>query len=263
MGYDPAFLNTANCRSAITFIDGDKGILEYRGYPIEQLAEKSSYLEVAYLLMNGELPTQEAARASSSTSVTHHTYVHENVKTFMDGFRYDAHPMSMLASTVAALSGFYPDAKNIKDAQNRRIQMIRLIAKMPTIAAFCFRHSDGPALRLPGQRSVLRRQLPGDDQEDRHRHLQGEPGRSSTRWTCSSSSTPTTSRTARTTAARAGGQLARWIRSRRSPPGITALYGPLHGGANEAVLRMLREIGHVSKVPEFIKEVKAARARPS
>jgi citrate synthase len=142
MGYDPAFLNTANCKSAITFIDGDKGILEYRGYPIEQLAEKSSYIEVAYLLLNGELPTPKQLEEFNYL-VTHHTYVHENIKSFMDGFRYDAHPMSMLASTVAALSGFYPDAKNTKDARSRSIQITRLIAKMPTIAAFSYRHSMG------------------------------------------------------------------------------------------------------------------------
>ncbi|HLM47589.1 MAG TPA: citrate/2-methylcitrate synthase, partial [Myxococcaceae bacterium] len=142
MGYDPAFLNTANCKSAITFIDGDKGILEYRGYPIEQLAEKSSYIEVAYLLLNGELPNPKQLEEFTYL-VTHHTYVHENIKTFMDGFRYDAHPMSMLSSTVAALSGFYPDAKNTKDERSRRIQITRLIAKMPTLAAFSFRHSMG------------------------------------------------------------------------------------------------------------------------
>src|SRR5215471_10148341 len=142
MGYDPAFLNTANCRSAITFIDGDAGILEYRGYPIEQLAEKSTYLEVAYLLMNGQLPNRQQL-ADFIYLVTHHTYVHENIKTFMDSFRYDAHPMSILASTVAALSAFYPDAKHIKDERSRRIQMVRMIAKMPTIAAFSFRHSMG------------------------------------------------------------------------------------------------------------------------
>ncbi|HEY0094230.1 MAG TPA: citrate/2-methylcitrate synthase, partial [Archangium sp.] len=140
MGYDPAFLNTANTKSAITFIDGDKGILEYRGYPIEQLAEGSSFLEVCYLLLNGELPTRPELDQFTHL-VTHHTYVHENIKAFMDGFRYDAHPMSMLSSTVAALSGFYPDAKNTKDERSRRIQMTRLIAKMPTIAAFSYRHS--------------------------------------------------------------------------------------------------------------------------
>src|SRR5687767_14734119 len=142
MTYDPAFLNTANCRSAITYIDGDKGILEYRGYPIEQLAEKSSFLEVAYLLIHGELPNKSQLDEFTHL-VTHHTYVHENIKTFMDGFRYDAHPMSILSSTVAALSGFYPDAKIVKDERSRRIQMIRMIAKMPTIAAFSYRHSMG------------------------------------------------------------------------------------------------------------------------
>src|ERR1700761_2661561 len=138
----PAYMATASCRSAITFIDGDKGILEYRGYPIEQLAEKSSYLEVAYLLLNGELPSRKQLHEFVHT-VTHHTYVHENIKEYLDGFRYDAHPMSMLAATVSALSSFYPEAKNIKDAENRRIQQIRMVAKMPTIAAFSFRHSMG------------------------------------------------------------------------------------------------------------------------
>src|SRR6516225_912701 len=142
MGYDPAFLNTAYCRSKITFIDGDKGILEYRGYPIEQLAERSSYLEVAYLLMNGELPSRKQLDEFVHT-VTHHTYVHDNINEYLDGFRYNAHPMSMLAATVPPLSSFYPEAKNIKDAQNRRIQQIRMVAKMPTIAAFSFRHSMG------------------------------------------------------------------------------------------------------------------------
>src|SRR5258706_108500 len=142
MSYDQAFLNTANCRSAITFIDGDKGIVEYRGYPIEQLAEKSTFLEVAYLVMNGELPNKLQLEAFVH-KVTHHTYIHENVKSFMDGFRYDSHPMSILAATIAALSGFYPDAKHVKDSSTRRQQMIRLIAKMPTIAAFSYRHSQG------------------------------------------------------------------------------------------------------------------------
>ncbi|MBL8935965.1 MAG: citrate (Si)-synthase, partial [Archangium sp.] len=134
MAYDPAFMNTANCKSAITFIDGDKGILEYRGYPIDQLAEKSTHLETSYLLMNGELPTKPQLD-EFVTKITHHTYVHENIKQFMDGFRYDAHPMSMLASTVAALSSFYPEAKQVKNKEVRRNQMMRLIAKMPTLAA--------------------------------------------------------------------------------------------------------------------------------
>ncbi len=253
MGYDPAFLNTANCRSKITFIDGDKGILEYRGYPIEQLAEKSTFLEVAYLLMNGELPTKKELD-DFTFLVTHHTYVHENIKTFMDGFRYDAHPMSILSSTVAALSGFYPDAKNIKDQRTRRIQMIRMIAKMPTIAAFSYRHSMGLPYVYPdndlsytGNFLAMVKKMA----EARYKvnpvleraldvlfilHADHEQN-------CS------------TTAARLVGS------SEVDPfsavaAGVTALYGPLHGGANEAVLRMLREIGHVSKVPEFITRVK-------
>src|SRR5438445_640475 len=142
MTYDPAFMNTASCKSAITFIDGDKGILRYRGYPIEQLAEKASFLEVAWLLRNGELPTQ-AQYDDWTHQITFHTYVHENIKTFLSGFRYDAHPMSMLTSTVAALSSFYPNAKNIQDPEERHISIVRLLAKLPTLAAFCFRHVKG------------------------------------------------------------------------------------------------------------------------
>src|SRR4026209_2046897 len=142
MGYDPAFMNTASCRSAITYIDGDKGILRYRGYPIEQLAEQATFLEVAYLLRHGELPTQEQYD-SWMHDITFHTYVHENIKRFLEGFRYDAHPMSMLASSVAALSAFYPEAKNIHDEQGRYVSIIRLLAKLPTLAAFCYRHSKG------------------------------------------------------------------------------------------------------------------------
>ncbi|MCP3099586.1 citrate synthase [Myxococcus sp. K15C18031901] len=254
MGYDPAFLNTANCKSAITFIDGDKGILEYRGYPIEQLAEKSSYLEVAYLLLNGELPTAKELEQFIHL-VTHHTYVHENVKSFMDGFRYDAHPMSMLASTVAALSGFYPDAKNTKDERSRRIQITRLIAKMPTIAAFSYRHSMGLPYIYPDNdlsyvanflamikrigtttykvHPVLERAL--DVLFILHADHEQNCSTTSVRTVGSSEVDPYSAVTA----------------------GIAALYGPLHGGANEAVLRMLREIGHISKVPDFIKSVKS------
>ncbi|MDB4913627.1 MAG: citrate synthase, partial [Gemmatimonadetes bacterium] len=134
MTYDPAFMNTASCKSAITFIDGDKGILRYRGYPIEQLAEKASFLEVAWLLRNGELPTQPQYD-DWTHQITYHTYVHENIKTFLSGFRYDAHPMSMLCSTVAALSSFYPNAKNIQDPEERHISIVRLLAKLPTLAA--------------------------------------------------------------------------------------------------------------------------------
>jgi citrate synthase len=253
MGYDPAFLNTANCRSAITYIDGDKGILEYRGYPIEQLAEQSSFLEVAYLLLNGELPTQPQLDEFKYL-VTHHTYVHENVKTFMDGFRYDAHPMSMLASTVAALSGFYPDAKNTKDERSRRIQITRLIAKMPTIAAFSFRHSMGQPYIYPDNElsyvanflSMIKRI--GTSSYKVHPVLERALDvlfilHADHEQNCSTTSVRT-------------------VGSSEVDPfsavasGVAALYGPLHGGANEAVLRMLRDIGHVSKVPEFIKQVK-------
>src|SRR4051795_11162265 len=142
MTYDPAYTNTAACRSAITYIDGDKGILEYRGYPIEQLAEQSTYLEVAYLLVHGELPNQ-AQLDEWTHEITIHTFVHENVKSFMQGFRYDAHPMGMLLASVGALSTFYPDAAQIKDEEIRYLQIIRLIAKMPTLAAFAYRHNMG------------------------------------------------------------------------------------------------------------------------
>src|SRR5437868_2934896 len=253
MGYDPAFLNTANCRSAITYIDGDKGILEYRGYPIEQLAEKSSFLEVAYLLLNGELPTPKQLEQFIHL-VTHHTYVHENIKSFMDGFRYDAHPMSMLASTVAALSGFYPDAKNTKDEQSRRIQITRLIAKMPTIADFSFRHSMGLPYIYPDNElsyvanflAMIRRI--GTATYKVHPTLERALDllfilHADHEQNCSTTSVRT-------------------VGSSEVDPysavsaGIGALYGPLHGGANEAVLRMLREIGHISKIPDFIKAVK-------
>jgi len=142
MSYDPSYLNTASCRSSITYIDGDKGVLEYRGYPIEQLAEQSSYLEVAYLLVHGELPDKRQLEQWAH-EITIHTFVHENVKAFMQGFRHDAHPMGMLLGSMGALSTFYPDANEIKDAENRYLQIIRLIAKMPTLAAFAFRHSNG------------------------------------------------------------------------------------------------------------------------
>jgi citrate synthase len=254
MGYDPAFLNTANCRSSITFIDGDKGILEYRGYPIEQLAERSSFLEVAYLIMNGELPNKAQLEAFTFT-VTHHTYVHENVKTLMDGFRYDAHPMSMVGSTVAALSAFYPEAKDIKDADNRRIQMLRLVAKMPTLAAFAFRHRMGlPYIYPDNDRSYVGNFLAmvktiGTLNYKPHPTLEKALDllfilHADHEQNCSTTAT-------------------RVVGSSQVDPfsavaaGISALYGPLHGGANEAVLRMLRQIGHVSNVPEFVKKVKS------
>jgi citrate synthase len=241
MGYDPAFQNTANCKSAITYIDGDQGILEYRGYPIEQLAERSTFLEVAYLIMNGELPKKKELE-DFTYIITHHTYVHENIKTFMDGFRYDAHPMSILASTVAALSGFYPDAKFVKDARSRRIQMSRLLAKMPTIAAFSYRHSAGLPYVYPdndlsyvGYFLAMIKKRALDVLFILHADHEQNCSTTATRLVGSSETDPFSAVAA----------------------GIAALYGPLHGGANEAVLRMLREIGHVSKVPEFIKKVKS------
>jgi citrate synthase len=254
MGYDPAFLNTANCNSRITFIDGDKGILEYRGIPIEQLAEKSTFLEVASLLMFGELPNR-AELQEFTHLVTHHTYVHENIKAFMDGFRYDAHPMSILASTVAALSAFYPDAKNVKDPRSRRIQMIRMIAKMPTIAAFSFRHAMGlPYVYPDNEQSYLGNFLAMIKKIGTSGRYEVNPVleraldvlfilHADHEQNCSTTAT-------------------RLVGSSMVDPfsavaaGIAALYGPLHGGANEAVLKMLRTIGHVSKVPEFIKGVK-------
>ena len=253
MTYDPAFLNTASCKSKITFIDGDKGILEYRGYPIEQLAEKSSFLEVAWLLWNGELPTKSELD-EFTRHVTHHTYLHENIKKFMEGFRHDAHPMGMLQSTVGALSTFYPSAKNVNDPRQRAHHTIRLIAKMPTIAAFAYRHTIGFPYVYPDNElsyvgnflSMLRKMS-----EPRYKvnpvleraldvlfilHADHEQN-------CS------------TNAMRA-------ISSAQTDPysslsgAISALYGPLHGGANEAVLTMLREIGTINNVPAFVKEVK-------
>ncbi|RKH74570.1 citrate synthase [Corallococcus aberystwythensis] len=253
MGYDPAFLNTANCKSAITFIDGDKGILEYRGYPIEQLAEKSSFLEVAYLLLKGELPTQKELE-NFTFNVTHHTLVHENIKSFIDGFRYDAHPMAMLGSTVAALSAFYPDAKNIKDARSREIQITRLIAKMPTLAAFSYRHAMGlPFVYPDNDLSYVANFLAmikriGTSAFKVHPTLEKALDvlfilHADHEQNCSTTSVRT-------------------VGSSQVDPysavaaGVGALYGPLHGGANEAVLRMLREIGSKANIPEFIKQVK-------
>ena len=258
MSYDPAFMNTAACRSAITFIDGDKGILRYRGYPIEQLAEQATFLEVAYLLRHGELPTQDQYD-SWVHDITFHTYVHENIKRFLEGFRYDAHPMSMLASSVAALSAFYPEAKNIHDEQGRYVSIIRLLAKLPTLAAFCYRHGKGlpfvyPDNDLPYSANFLsmiaRMSEPKYEANPAFMraievlfilHADHEQN-------CS------------TSAVRAVGS------SEVDPfsaiaAGITALYGPLHGGANEQVLRMIESIGHTKNVPAFIAEVKGGKGQ--
>ncbi len=253
MAYDPAFMNTANCKSAITFIDGDKGILEYRGYPIDQLAEKSTHLETAFLLMNGELPNKGQLEEFVN-KITLHTYVHENIKQFMDGFRYDAHPMSMLASTVAALSSFYPEAKQVKNKEVRRHQMMRLIAKMPTLAAFSYRHTQGLPYIYPNNDLSYTENFLTMVKSIGKPNWRPHPAlvraldvlfilHADHEQNCSTTSV-------------------RVVGSSEVDPysavaaGITALYGPLHGGANEAVLRMLREIGDKKNVPEFIKRVK-------
>jgi citrate synthase len=258
MSYDPAFTNTASCRSRITFIDGDKGILRYRGYPIEQLAEKSSYLEVAFLILNGELPTQSELQ-EWSWHITHHTFIHENIKKFMDGFHHDAHPMGMLVGTTGALSTFYPDAKNIFDAESRRKQIHRLIGKVPTIAAFAYRHSMGMPyaypdndLTYPGNFLNMMFKMTEVKYQPIHvleraldvlfiLHADHEQN-------CSTNAM-------------------RSIGSSQADPysavagAAAALYGPLHGGANEEVLRMLNQIGSKRQVPEYIKRVKAGEFR--
>lgn len=253
MSYDPAFLNTANCTSRITFIDGDKGILEYRGYPIDQLAEKSTHLEVSYLLLNGKLPNASEL-AEFTHIITHHTYVHENIKAFMDGFRYDAHPMSMLASTVAALSSFYPEAKNVRNRATRRIQMMRLIAKMPTLAAFSARHTQGLPYVYPNNELSYAENFLTMVKSIGLNNWRPHPSlvkaldvlfilHADHEQNCS------------TTAVRVVGSSEVDVFSAITA-GITALYGPLHGGANEAVLRMLKEIGDKKNIPDFIKKVK-------
>ena len=258
MSYDPAFMNTASCRSAITFIDGDKGILEYRGYPIEQLAEQSTYLEVAYLLVNGELPTQ-VQLDEWTHQITIHTFVHENVKSFMQGFRHDAHPMGMLLGSVGALSTFYPDANEISDPQNRLAQTIRLIAKMPTLAAFAFRHSNGQPYVYPDNDLAYAGNFLNMMYKMTELKYQPDPRleraldilfilHADHEQNCSTSAV-------------------RGVGSSQVDPysaiaaGIGALYGPLHGGANEAVLRMLRRIGTTDDVPGFIEGVKAGNER--
>src|SRR5690349_20138441 len=258
MTYDPAFMNTASCRSAITYLDGEKGILEYRGYPIEQLAEKSTYLEVAYLLVHGELPNQKQLDEWTH-EITIHTFVHENVKSFMQGFRYDAHPMGMLLASVGALSTFYPDANQIKDPETRYLQIIRLIAKMPTLSAFAYRHNMGQPYVYPDNElnyagnflamlfKMTELKYEPDPRLERALdilfilHADHEQN-------CS------------TSAVRAVGS------SQVDPysavaAGVAALYGPLHGGANEAVLRMLRRIQTKENNPDFIAGVKEGNER--
>jgi citrate synthase len=258
MSYDPAFMNTASCRSAITYLDGEAGVLEYRGYPIEQLAEHSTYLEVAYLLVHGELPNQKQLE-DWTHQITTHTFVHENVRSFMQGFRYDAHPMGMLLASVGALSTFYPDANQIKDPETRYLQIIRLIAKMPTLAAFAYRHNMGQPyvypdneLRYPGNFLGMLFKMTELKYEPDPRleraldilfilHADHEQN-------CS------------TSAVRAVGS------SQVDPysavaAGVAALYGPLHGGANEQVLRMLRRIEKKENIADFMQGVKDGKER--
>jgi citrate synthase len=258
LAYDPAFQNTASCRSAITFIDGEKGILRYRGYPIEELARRASFLDVAWLLLHGDLPDKKES-AAWAYQISHHTYVHENVKKFIDGFHHDAHPMGILVGTVGALSTFYPEAKNFTDPHNRRLQMARLIAKMPTVAAFASRHSRGLPYVYPDNdlsytgnflnlmwKMSEPRYVPDPVLERALDvlfilHADHEQN-------CS------------TNAMRAVGS------SRVDPysaaaAAVAALYGPLHGGANEQVVRMLREIGSADRVPEYVERVKKGEFR--
>src|SRR6476661_4365161 len=256
--YDPGFVNTASCRSAVTYIDGDRGILEYRGYPIEQLAEKSSFLEVSYLLIHGELPTKEQYDAWVH-EITHHTFLHENVKTFMQGFRYDAHPMGMLMASVGALSTFYPESGNISDPDNRHMQMVRMIAKMPTLGAWSYRHAQGKPFIYPDNDlgytanflsmlfKMSEKKFEADERLVKaldvlfilHADHEQNASTNAVRSVGSSQVDPYSAVAA----------------------GVAALYGPLHGGANEAVLRMLRRIGSKENIPSFIEGVKNGNER--
>jgi citrate synthase len=257
MTYDPAFMNTAACRSAITYIDGDKGILRYRGYSIEQLAEGSTFLEVAYLLCEGELPDRTQLETWTER-IKFHTYVHTNITKFLEGFRYDAHPMGVLLGVVGALSTFYPDAKDIHDPANRYLQRLRLLAKAPTIAAFAFRHSRGLPFVFPdndldyiGNFVNMTFSIGGRHRPNKvlqraleillilHADHEQNCSTSAVRGVGSSHVDPFSAISA----------------------GIAALYGPLHGGANEAVLQMLDEIGDKRNIPRFIDEVKSGRGR--
>ncbi|HUL03638.1 MAG TPA: citrate synthase [Gemmatimonadales bacterium] len=258
MSYDPGYINTAPCKSAISFIDGERGILRYRGYPIEQLAEKSSFLETAYLLLHGALPSASELDAWMS-AITHHTFIHENIKKFIDGFHHDAHPMGVFVSTVAALSTFYPEAKNIQDDQSRATQIVRLIAKTPTLAAFAHRHSVGLPYAYPDNdlsysgnflnmmfRTTEVKHVPDPTLQRAldvlfilHADHEQNCSTSAMRNVGSSHADPYSS-----TAAAAA-----------------ALYGPLHGGANEEVLRMLRSVGSKKNIPAFIERVKRGELR--
>jgi citrate synthase len=258
MSYDPAFLNTASCRSAITWIDGDKGELWYRGIPIEQLCEQSTYLEVAYLLVFGELPTKDQLEGWIH-DITHHTYVHENIKKFVEGFRYDAHPMGMLLASVGALSTFYPGAKHIKDPEERYMATIRMIAKMPTLAAFAYRHNLGLPYVYPDNDL----DYPGNflSMMFKMTELKYDPDPRLERaldvlWILHADHEQNCSTNA-----------VRGVGSSQVDPysavaaGVAALYGPLHGGANEEVLKMLDRIGSVDNIPDFLEGVKQRKER--
>src|SRR5436190_4635247 len=258
MSFDPAYTNTASCRSAITYIDGEAGILEYRGYPIDQLCDNATYLEVAYLIVHGELPTRDQLDEWVH-EITIHTYVHENVKEFLDGFRYDAHPMGMLQASVGALSTFYPGAKDLKSDEERHMATVRMIAKVPTLAAFAYRHNLGLPyvypdndLSYPGNfLSMMYRMTEVKYQPDPrleraldvlwilHADHEQNCSTSAVRDVGSSEVDPYSACAA----------------------GIGALYGPLHGGANEAVLRMLDRIGTTDNIPDFLDAVKNREER--
>jgi citrate synthase len=256
--YDPGFVNTASCRSSVTFIDGDVGILEYRGYPIEQLAEHSTFLEVSYLLLNGELPTSDQLD-DWVHDITYHTFIHENLKQFIEGFRYDAHPMGMLMASVSALSTFYPAANQISDPENRQLQITRMIAKMPTLGAFAYRHQQGKPYVYPDNElsytgnflaMLFKMSEPRYAADERlvkalevllilHADHEQNCSTNAVRSVGSSQVDPYSAVAA----------------------GIGALYGPLHGGANEAVLAMLKRIGSTEHVGDFIAGVKEGKER--
>jgi len=258
MAYDPAYMNTASCRSAITYIDGDAGILQHRGYPIEQLCEHSSYLEVAYLLINGRLPNK-AELEGWVDEITIHTFVHENVKDFMQGFRYDANPMGMLVASVGALSTFYPDANKIKEERVRAIQIIRLLAKMPTLAAFAFRHNMGQPYVYPDNDLEYAGNFLGMMYKMTELKYEPDP-RLARALDVLFILHADHEQNASTSAVRSVG-------STQVDPysavaaGVAALYGPLHGGANEAALRMLKRIESVENIPDFLEGVKQGDER--
>jgi citrate synthase len=257
MGYDPAFMNTASCRSAVTFIDGDEGILRYRGYPVQELAERATWMETAYLILNGELPNA-AQLEEWESDIKRHTFIHENVRQFLQGFRYDAHPMGMLVSTIGALSTYYPEAKDVLEKNNRRRQITRLIAKIPTVAAWAYRFSRGLPFIYPDPNLSYSANFLRMLKMNQEPHYVPHPDvvkaldvlfilHADHEQNCSAN-------------------VMRSIGSSQADPysaiagSIAALYGPLHGGANEAVLRMLQQIGTKDKVPEFVAAVKDGSA---